>query len=45
MTAALRLVEAPAPHELVAMERKVVVAVDEAGQDGEARGVDHLRVR
>src|SRR2546425_9343344 len=42
---ALRLVEPPASHELVAVEREVVVTVDEAGQHGEARGVDHLGVR
>src|SRR5438552_742199 len=41
---ALRLVEPPASHELVAVEREVVVTVDEAGQYGEARGVDHLGV-
>ena len=37
-----RLVETPALRELVAMEGEVIVAVDEPGQHGEARGVDHL---
>src|SRR5207253_973961 len=37
-----RLVETPALRELVAVEGEMVVAVDEPGQHGEARRVDHL---
>src|SRR5207247_9520743 len=43
MPGAGRLVEAPAPHELVAVEREGGVAGDEAGQGGEELGGGGLR--
>ena len=39
---ALRLVQAPALRQLVAVEGQMVVAIDEPGHRGETRGVDHV---
>src|SRR5439155_24770061 len=39
---ALRLVQAPALRQLVAVEGQMVVAIDESGHRGETRGVDHV---
>ena len=39
-----RLVEAPAPRQVVAVERHVIVAVDQTGQDRPARYIDNLGI-
>ena len=41
---ALRLVDAPAPRQIVAVHRHMVVAVDQPGQDRHTRDIDDLGI-
>ncbi len=41
---ALRLVNAPAPRQIIAVHRHMVVAIDQAGQDRHAGDIDNLGI-